>query len=154
MLHSPAMEPDRPLPQPITPESKPYWDGLKTGKLLLPKCSACGHTFFYPRVICPRCQSRDITWVQASGRGRLHAFGIGHQSFNRAFKVPAPYVLAMIELEEGPRMLSNLIDIEPDPKAVKCDMPVEIVFHKLSDDVTLPLFRPAGQCERSATSMN
>ncbi|HEY7647904.1 MAG TPA: Zn-ribbon domain-containing OB-fold protein [Methylomirabilota bacterium] len=139
------MEPDRPLPQPITPESKPYWDGLKAGKLLLPKCSACGHTFFYPRVLCPRCQSRGITWIQASGRGRLHAFGIGHQSFNRAFKVPPPYVLAMIELEEGPRMLSNLIDVEPDPKAVKCDMPVEVVFHKLTDDVTLPLFRPAAR---------
>ncbi|HEV8472472.1 MAG TPA: Zn-ribbon domain-containing OB-fold protein [Methylomirabilota bacterium] len=138
------MEPDRPLPQPITPEARPYWDGLKQGRLMLPKCGACGQTFFYPRVVCPECQSRNITWIQSTGRGRLHSFGIAHQSFNKAFKVAPPYVLAMIELEEGPRMLSNLIDVKADPAVVKCDMPVEVVFHKLSDDVTIPLFRPAG----------
>jgi hypothetical protein len=138
------MEPDRPLPQPITPEARPYWDGLKQGKLMLPRCGACGHAFFYPRVVCPECQSRTITWIQATGRGRLHSFGIAHQSFNKAFKVAPPYVLAMVELEEGPRLLSNLIDVKADPAAVKCDMPVEVVFHKLSDEVTIPLFRPAG----------
>ena len=138
------MEPDRPLPQPITPESKPYWDGLKQGKLMLPTCGDCRLTFFYPRGVCPRCQSRSITWTQASGRGRLHAFGIGAQSFNKAFKVPPPYVLALIELEEGPRMMSNLVNVQADPKTVKCDMPVEVVFHKLTDDLTVPLFQPAG----------
>ncbi len=138
------MEPDRPLPQPMTPEAKPYWDGLKEGKLLLPRCAECGHTFFYPRVLCPRCHSRTIQWIAASGKGRLHAFGIAHQTFNKAYKVPPPYVLAMIELEEGPRMLSNLINVTPDPKTIKCDMPVEVVFHKLTDDVTLALFQPAG----------
>jgi len=137
------MELDRPLPQPMTPEARPYWDGLKDGKLMLPKCGDCGHTFFYPRILCPRCHSRAITWIQASGRGRLHAFGIAHQSFNRAFKVKPPFVLAMIELEEGPHMLSNLVNVEPDPKVVKCDMPVEVVFEKLTDDVTLPLFQPS-----------
>lgn len=137
------MELDRPLPQPMTPEAKPYWDGLKDGKLMLPRCGDCGHTFFYPRVLCPRCQSRSIQWIRASGKGRLHAFGIAHQAFNRAFKVPAPYVLAMIELEEGPRMNSNLINVTPDPTAVRCDMPVEVVFHRMTDEVTIPLFQPA-----------
>ena len=138
------MEPDRPLPQPITPEAKPYWEGLKEGRLMLPRCTACGHAFFYPRVVCPECQSRKITWIQATGKGRLHSFGIAHQSFNKAYKVAPPYVLAMVELEEGPRLLSNLIDVKADPAVVKCDMPVEVVFHKLSDEVTIPLFRPAG----------
>ena len=137
------MEPDRPLPQPITPEAKPYWDGLKEGKLMLPRCGDCQHTFFYPRVLCPRCRSRKIGWIQASGKGRLHAFGIGHQSFNKAFKVPPPYVLAMVELEEGPRMMSNLVNVAADPKTIACDMPVEVVFHKLTDDHTVPLFQPA-----------
>ena len=137
------MEPDRPLPQPITPEAKPYWDGLKEGKLMLPRCGDCQHTFFYPRVICPRCRSRKIGWIQATGKGRLYSFGIGHQSFNKAFKVPPPYVLAMVELEEGPRMMSNLVNVTPDPKAITCDMPVEVVFHKLTDDHTVPLFQPA-----------
>lgn len=143
------MDLDRPLPQPITPEARPYWDGLREGRLMLPRCEACGHVFFYPRVLCPRCASRAITWVQASGRGRLHAFGIGHQSFNRAYTVRPPYVLAMIELEEGPRMLSNLINVEPDPQAVTCDMPVEVVFETLTDDVTLPLFQPADPAART-----
>ena len=138
------MELDRPLPQPMTPEARPYWDGLKDGKLMLPKCGDCGHTFFYPRILCPRCHSRAITWIQASGRGRLHAFGIAHQSFNRAFKVKPPFVLAMIELEEGPHMVSNLVNVPPDPQHVKCDMPVEVVFEKLTDEVTLPLFQPVG----------
>ena len=138
------MELDRPLPQPMTPEARPYWDGLKQGKLMLPKCGDCGHTFFYPRVVCPRCHSRAITWIQATGKGRLHSFGIAHQSFNRAFKVKPPFVLAMIELEEGPHMASNLVNVAPDPQHVKCDMPVEVVFEKLTDDVTIPLFQPAG----------
>jgi uncharacterized protein len=138
------MEPDRPLPQPMTPEAKPYWDALNERKLMLPKCGECGHTFFYPRIQCPACHSRSVGWVQASGRGRLHAFGIAYQTFNKAYKVPPPYVLAMIELEEGPRVLSNLINVTPDPKTIKCDMPVEVVFHKLTDEITLPLFQPAG----------
>src|SRR6266403_1333125 len=137
------MEIDRPLPNPMTPEAKPYWDGLREQKLMLPKCGACAHVFWYPRVACPRCHTRNIGWIQSKGRGTLHAFEIGYQSFNKAFKVPPPYVLAMVELAEGPRMLSNLINVEADPKTLRCDMPVEVVFTKLTDEVTLPLFQPA-----------
>jgi hypothetical protein len=137
------MDPDRPVPQPITPESKPYWDGLKEGKLMLPKCGACGQAFFYPRVICPKCHSRDLSWIQATGKGKLHSFGIGYQSFNKAFKMPPPYVLAMVELDEGPRMMTNLVNVVADPVAIKCDMPVQVVFHKVTDEVTVPLFEPA-----------
>src|SRR5213594_1566983 len=90
------MEIDRPLPNPMTPEAKPYWDGLR--ELMLPKCGACGHVFWYPRVACPRCHARSIGWIQSKGRGTLHAFEIGYQSFNKAFKVPTPYVLAMVGL--------------------------------------------------------
>jgi len=137
------MELNRPLPSPITPEAKPYWDGLKENKLMLPKCDDCGKPFFYPRVLCPNCHSRNISWMQASGRGKLYSFQIAHRSLNRAFKVELPCVMAMIELEEGPRVLSNLINIEPDPSVVKCDMPVEVVFEKQNDDITLALFQPA-----------
>ena len=137
------MEIDRPLPSPITPEAKPFWDGLREQKLLLPKCKACGHVFFYPRAVCPRCSARDIDWLQASGRGRLHAFEIAYQVFNKAWKIRPPYVLAMVELAEGPRMMSNLVNVEPDPKAIRCDMPVRVVFSKLTDEITLPLFEPA-----------
>jgi uncharacterized OB-fold protein len=137
------MELNRPLPSPITPEAQPYWDGLKENKLMLPKCDDCGKPFFYPRVLCPNCHSRNISWMQASGRGKLYSFQIAHRSLNRAFKVELPCVMAMIELEEGPRVMSNLINIEPDPSVVKCDMPVEVVFEKQNDDITLALFQPA-----------
>jgi uncharacterized protein len=138
------MELERPLPHPMTPEAKPYWDGLRQQKLMLPRCRACGRAFFYPRVLCPRCHAPDIEWVQSSGRGRLHSFGIVYQTISKAFKVKAPYVLAMVELEEGPRLMSNLINIVPDPRRIRCDMPVEVVFERLTDEVTLPLFQPAG----------
>src|SRR5437016_14348449 len=85
------MDLDRPLPNPITPEARPFWDGLRERKLLLPRCQACGHVFFYPRVLCPRCHARDITWIQASGKGRLHAFEIAYQAFHKAWKVKPPY---------------------------------------------------------------
>ncbi len=137
------MELERPLPSPITPEAKPFWDGLREGKLLLPKCGACGHVFFYPRAVCPRCHARDIGWIQSSGRGTLHAFEIAYQVFNKAWKIKPPYVLAMVELAEGPRMMTNLVNVAPDPKVITCDMPVRVVFSKLSDEITLPLFEPA-----------
>ena len=137
------MELDRPLPSPITPEAKPFWDGLRERKLLLPRCQACGHAFFYPRVLCPRCHARDITLTQASGAGTLHAFEIAYQVFNKAWRVKPPYVLTMVELAEGPRLMSNLVNVEPDPRVIKCEMPVRVVFCKLTDEITLPLFEPA-----------
>ncbi len=138
-----TMELERPLPHPITPEARPYWDGARDGKLMIPKCRACGKAFLYPRVLCPACASRDIAWIQASGRGRLHTFAIAYQILNKAFRVKTPVILAMVELEEGPRLLTNLVGVAPDPKALRCDMPVEVVFEKLTDQISLPLFRPA-----------
>ena len=138
------MELQRPLPTPMTPEAKPYWDGLNEGKLMLPKCGDCGKVFFFPRILCPECHSRNVGWIQASGKGTLYSFEIAHRALNPAFKVEPPFILAMVELAEGPRMLSNLINIEPDPNVVKCDMPVEVVFEKQTDEVTIALFQPAG----------
>lgn len=137
------MELERPLPQPLTPEGRPYWEGLKQGKLMIPRCEDCRRAFFYPRAVCPGCGSRRHQWEQASGRGRLHAFSIVHQSINKAMRVPLPYVLAMIELEEGPRMMSNLVNVEPDPARLRCDMPVRVVFRPLTDEVTVSLWEPA-----------
>ena len=142
MAEKSTTELERPLPAPITPETKPFWDGLREGKLMIPRCGDCGRPFFYPRIVCPHCQSRNVGWMQASGRGTLYSFEIAYQTISRTFKVKPPYVLAMVELEEGPRMLSNLVNVEPDPKKIRCEMPVEIVYSKLTDEVTLPLFQP------------
>lgn len=135
--------PQRPLPSPLTPEAKPYWDGAREDRLMIPKCRTCGKPHMHPRVRCPFCASADLEWVRASGRGRLHSFEIAHQILNKAFKVKTPVVLAMVELEEGPRLLTNLVNVPPDPAKIRCDMPVEVVFEKQTDEITLPMFQPA-----------
>ena len=84
------MELERPLPAPITPETRPFWDGLKEGKLLLPRCDDTGQVFFYPRAVSPFTHSRNISWVEASGKGTLYSFEILHRAFVREVKTPCP----------------------------------------------------------------
>ena len=131
------------LPKP-TPETKPYWDGAKAHKLMLPWCKSCGKAHFFPRNCCPHCFSFDLKWKQASGRGKLHTFVINVNKAARGFEQKLPYVIAVVELEEGPRMMSNLVmDEEPTPENVKIDMDHEVVFDDVTAEITLPKFRPA-----------
>ncbi|HXF52363.1 MAG TPA: OB-fold domain-containing protein [Dehalococcoidia bacterium] len=130
----------RPLPFP-TPETQPFWDACKRHELQLPYCLRCQAFFFYPRRFCPRCFSWDIEWRRCSGRGTLYTYAIQYRSMAAGFE--PPYVTALVQLEEGPRLMTNLVDVEPDPKRIRCDMPVEVVFHDVTDQITLPLFRPA-----------
>ncbi len=126
-----------------TPESKPYWDGLKEHKLMLPTCEECGSPHFYPRPFCPKpeCFSWNIGWKEASGKGKVHTYVISHQPIPPyGADNPPPYVIAVIELEEGPRLMSNLII--DDPYTTTVDMDVEIVFDDVTDEVTLPKFKP------------
>ncbi len=129
-----------PIPKP-TPETLPFWEGTRQGKLRLQRCSACTRHYFYPRPLCPHCMSRRVEWVDASGRGKVHTYVISMRP-GRSAPLPAPYVIAIVELDEGPRMMSNLVDVEPTPEAIRCDMPVEVVFVPISDEITLPRFRP------------
>jgi uncharacterized protein len=130
-----------PLPKP-TPESRPFWDACKAHELKVQRCRACGEAYFYPRNVCPSCLSRDVEWIRASGRGKLHTFSIVHAG-GRNPPLELPFVLAVIQLEEGPRMLSNLVGVPPDPAAIRCDMPVVVEFADVTDAVSLPRFRPA-----------
>ncbi len=127
-----------------TPESKPYWDGLKEHRLMLPTCEDCNSPHFYPRPFCPipDCFSWKIGWSQASGKGKVHTFVISHQPIPpyNSEDNPPPYVIAVIELEEGPRLMSNLI--MDDPYQTRVDMDVEIVYDDVTDEVTLPKFKP------------
>ena len=132
----------RPLPV-KQPESDFYWEKARAHELWLRRCNACGRAYFYPRDICPHCFSRDVTWERASGRGTVHAFGIVHRGPAPAFRYHVPYVVALVDLEEGARMPTNLVDIEPDPEHVKVGMAVEVTFDDVTADVTLPKFRPA-----------
>ena len=129
-----------PVPQ---PESDFYWEKCKEHELWLRHCRACDSAYFYPRDICPGCFSRDTDWVQSSGQGTLHAFAIVHRGPVPAFRDRAPYVVAMVELEGGARMPTNLVEVEPDPSVIKIGMAVQVVFEDLNDAISLPMFRPA-----------
>ena len=129
-----------PLPQ---PESDFYWEKCKAHELWLRHCKACDSTYFYPRDICPGCFSRDTDWVQSNGRGTLYAFAIVHRGPAPAFRDRVPFVTAIVELEGGARMPTNLVDVEPDPGTIKIGMAVEVTFDDLDDKISLPKFRPA-----------
>lgn len=129
-----------PIPKP-TPETQPFWDAAKQRRLIFQACDACGARYFYPRPLCPQCLSRAVRWVDASGRARLHTFVITHRP-PRNYPVAAPFVIGIVELEEGPRLMSHVVGVAPDPQALRCDMPLEVVFEDITADITLPKFRP------------
>jgi len=129
-----------PIPVP-TPETRPYWDAARRHELQLQRCRSCGEHVFYPRAACPHCFGADLEWRRVSGRGTLHTFTVVHRGA-RDFPLGSPYVLAVVELAEGPRLMTNLVDVTPDPAAIRIGMPVEVVFADVSKDVALPRFRP------------
>ena len=128
----------RALPR-ATPETQHFWDGTRVGELRLQRCDECAKAYFPPRPFCPGCGSRKVSVFNASGRGTLHSYVINHRP---APGFEAPYAIAIVELQEGPRMMSNIIDCPQTPEALELDMPLDVAFEKLSDEVTLPLFRP------------
>ena len=129
-----------PVPQ---PESDFYWEKCKEGELWLRHCKSCDKTYFYPRDLCPMCFSRNTDWIQTDGKGTLHTFAIVHRGPTPAFRDKAPYVTAVVELQGGARMPTNLVEIDPDPEVIKCGMALEVTFEKLDDNISLPMFRPS-----------
>ncbi|HIE17640.1 MAG TPA: Zn-ribbon domain-containing OB-fold protein [Dehalococcoidia bacterium] len=132
----------KPLPQPNA-DTKPFWDGCKQHQLRFQKCRDCQYVRWPPSIICPRCHSQDTEWIVASGRGRVYTFAVYHQAFHESFREDLPYITAIIELEEGPHLLSNIVGC--NPREVKCDMPVEVVWEDITEEFTLPKFRIATQ---------
>jgi uncharacterized protein len=131
----------RPAPIPSA-QTQPFWDGCAQGQLLLQQCTRC-HTFWHPPgPICPSCHSTEYEWTPASGTGAVYTFSVVRQAFRRAWEPLVPYVLAVIELAEGPRMISNVVEISPEE--VQIGMPVTVTFQPVSETISLPLFRPAG----------
>jgi len=127
-----------PLPVP-TRLSKPHWDGCREGVLRVQQCADCGAFVFIPKPVCGACFGTKLAWVESRGRGTLYSYTVVHRPQQPAFAVP--YVVAIVELEEGWHMLSNLVDVAPDDVAI--GMPLEVVFEAMSDEITLPYFRPA-----------
>ena len=133
----------KPLPRPGNPAlTKPFWDAAKKNQLVLQRCNTCSNLFFYPREACPRCLSAELEWVPVSGRGRVYSYPIVHQPQHPAFEQDSPYIFAMIQLEEGPRMMSNIVGIENTPENLILDMPLRVVFEDIPPAITIPKWRP------------
>ena len=137
--------PEQKIPHPalwhvLYRSSTPFWDGVKKGKLLLQKCKSCGSILNPPRPMCPNCQSIEQEWVQSSGKGKVYSWVTYQESPHPAFK--APYSVVLVELEEGVRLVTNMIDTKPDD--IQIDMPVEVMFDSITEDLTLPKFKKVG----------
>jgi uncharacterized OB-fold protein len=133
--------PKRPRPA-ITHDNAFFFEGAKAGKLLIQRCASCGRLRHPPRPMCNVCRSLEWDTVEASGRGSVYSFVVNHHPQVPAFDYPL--IVALIELDEGTRLVSNLVGVEPD--GVRIGMPVEMELVAFDDELTLPQFRPAGEC--------
>jgi uncharacterized OB-fold protein len=129
----------KPLPR-KTRLSREFWEGARRHELLLQNCSACGHVWFPPASRCPNCLSTDFAWKPASGRGKVWSWIVMWQRYFPAFESEIPYNVAYVQLDEGPKLMTNLVDV--DPSAIHCDMPVEVIFEDVTEEFSLPKFRP------------
>ncbi len=127
----------KPTPHP-TAESQPYWDGAAEGRLRLQRCAGCGLVRHYPQLVCTKCYSVAVEWIDASGRGTVHSWTVAHHAFHPAFKTDLPYTLVTVDLEEGPRALGRL-----DPGSqnrLRIGTPVQVSFPANEQGVKLPMF--------------
>ena len=136
----PSADPPHPQPQPDD-VTRPFWDACARRELCFQECAGCGHRWLPPSVLCPRCWAGDTRWVPACGAATVFSFAVYHRALHPAFRAHLPYVVAVIELSEGPRLVSNVIGVAPAD--VHVGMPVRLEFQDESG-ATLPVFRPAG----------
>jgi len=132
---------EKPLPA-VTEDGAPYWEACRQGRLEVQRCAGCGHLHWPPSVLCPRCLAGDTAWVPLSGRGTIYSYIIVHRPQHPAFFDDVPYNVAIVELEEGIRMHTNIVGCPNE--ALRIGLPVEVVFQKLTDELSLPKFRPLG----------
>ena len=130
----------KPLPT-VSGETRPFWEACRREELLIQKCSACGEYQFYPRGICANCWTTGIAWVKASGKGTVWSYTVTYQNRTAGFAEEVPYVLALVELEEGVKMFTNIIQCGPGD--VTIGMPVEVTFVPATDQISVPYFKPA-----------
>ena len=128
------------LPAP-DPETQPFWDAARAGRLLVKRCADCGEAHFYPRPFCPHCWSEQVDWEQASGRATLYTWSIVRSNDLPPFPERVPYVAAIVDLDEGPRMMTNVVDCDFDRLEVGMNLSAD--FRDVGDDVTIPVFVPA-----------
>jgi uncharacterized protein len=136
----------KPVPRP-SPESAQYWRAAREHRLEIPRCNACGKFWFPPSQSCPHCLAADFDWTAVSGLGKVFSFVTFHRVYHPAFAKEVPYVVAVVELAEGPRLLSNIVGVPPE--AVSCDMPVKVTFDDCEEGVAVPKFVPVAAPARS-----
>ena len=137
-----SKQPAKRFPVP-TPETAPYWEACHNHQLLIQKCAGCGKHQFYPRTVCSHCTGGALEWVKASGRGEIVSYTIIHRAVSKAYAGGGVAVLALIRLEEDVQMMSNIVGC--DPEQVCTGMSVEVIFEDWSDEISMPMFRPADQ---------
>lgn len=125
----------RPLPR-INADTKPYWDAAADSRLVYQHCTSCNHAQFPPRRICAACGSTELEWKQSAGRGKIATFSVVHRAPTEAFRDLTPFVLALVDLDEGFRLMVNVS--APDPSAIQIGGPIRIVFEAMSDGSQLP----------------
>ena len=131
---------NKPLPE-ITLLTESFWQGTKEHQLRLQRCDDCGAFRFIPKEVCPSCASVQATWTPVSGAGTVYSYSTVYRGTGQAFQEDLPFIVVMVELAEGPRVISHLIDCAPDQ--VQIDMPVTVVFEDVTPEVSLYKFRPA-----------
>lgn len=129
----------KPLPH-ITPDNRPFWEATRRHELRLPRCLECGYVRYPLGPLCPQCLSERCEWQRLTGRGKISSWVVFHKAYFPAFADDIPYAVVQVELEEGPRLTSNLVGVPND--AIKIGMPVEVVFDDVTPDITLHRFRP------------
>jgi uncharacterized protein len=133
--------PPKPVPEP-TPETQPFWDGCAAGELRIQRCLDCAHAYFYPRPVCPACGSTKTEWFSASGEATLYSYVINHRPAP-GFEDDAPYAIAVVQLAEGPRMMTSLVGVPNTPEDLELDLPLRVTFEQRGE-ISLPVFEPAG----------
>ena len=136
----PGTSPVKAAPVP-TPDTERFWEGTRHGELWIQRCATCATAYFYPRSGCPHCSSTDVAWERASGRGSLHTYVISHRAAP-GYGADVPYAIAVVELEEGPRMMSNIVGVVNNPDSLVLDMALEVDFEPRGEQM-VPVFRPA-----------
>jgi len=131
---------NKPLPN-ITAHGREFWEGTKRHELLIQECKDCGTKVFYPKIFCPQCGSSNLGWIKASGKGSVYSYSSSlGKNAPSAFLGDVPYTIAIIRLEEGVQLMSTIVECSPED--VKCDMDVEVVFDDVTEEITLPRFKP------------
>lgn len=125
----------------IEDDTRPFWAAAAEGRFLVRRCRACGDVHHYPRGFCPTCWSDDVEWADASGRATLYTWSVVYVNDLPPFDERLPYVAAVVDLDEGPRVMTNIVDCEPAD--LRVGMPLVVDFRPLTDEITAPVFRPA-----------